>query len=276
MGKNGKNGYDNEALAIYFNEIKNIPVLTFNEERMYGKRKDEGDLEARKKFIESNLKFVVSIAKKYAAFGYPLEDLIEDGNIGLITAVEKFDYLKGYRFTTYATWWINQSISRAITTKYRTIRLPTRKSEEFTKLIKEKNELENKGREFNLEHISKNLNIPYEKALDLWNSGQFLISLEDETNSLKEMLYDEKSDVEKEAIYNFLKRDIDFVLETLSDTEADILKLRFGLNGNFPMTLERIGKLYRKSPETIRCIEGRAIKKIRNSFRVQCLEDYVR
>ena len=271
-----------DPVRMYLREIGKIPLLTFDEELELAKRILEGDEEAKQKLAESNLRLVVSIAKKYVGRGMLFLDLIQEGNMGLIKAVEKFDYTKGFKFSTYATWWIRQAITRAIADQARTIRIPVHMVETINKLIRtSRNLLQQMGREPNPEEIAKEMEIPVEKVVEIQKIAQDPVSLEtpigeEEDSHLGDFIQDEDSPAPHDAAsYTLLKEQLEEVMNTLTPREAKVLKLRFGLEDGKSRTLEEVGKEFNVTRERIRQIEAKALRKLRHPSRSKKLRDYM-
>ena len=271
-----------DPVRMYLREIGKIPLLTFEEEAELAQRIVKGDEEAKKKLAESNLRLVVSIAKKYVGRGMLFLDLIQEGNMGLIKAVEKFDYNKGFKFSTYATWWIRQAITRAIADQARTIRIPVHMVETINKLIKtSRHLLQTLGREPTPEEIAKELEMPVEKVREILKVAQEPISLEtpvgeeDESN-LGNFIPDEDAPSPSEqAADTLLREHIEEVMQTLTPREAKVLKLRFGLEDGRMRTLEEVGKEFDVTRERIRQIEAKALRKLRHPSRSKKLKDFM-
>ena len=271
-----------DPVRMYLREIGKIPLLTFDEELELAKRILEGDEEAKQKLAESNLRLVVSIAKKYVGRGMLFLDLIQEGNMGLIKAVEKFDYTKGFKFSTYATWWIRQAITRAIADQARTIRIPVHMVETINKLIRtSRNLLQQMGREPTPEEIAKEMEIPVEKVVEIQKIAQDPVSLEtpigeEEDSHLGDFIQDEDSPAPHDAAsYTLLKEHLEEVMNTLTPREAKVLKLRFGLEDGKSRTLEEVGKEFNVTRERIRQIEAKALRKLRHPSRSKKLRDYM-
>ncbi len=271
-----------DPVRMYLREIGKIPLLTFDEELELAKRILEGDEEAKQKLAESNLRLVVSIAKKYVGRGMLFLDLIQEGNMGLIKAVEKFDYTKGFKFSTYATWWIRQAITRAIADQARTIRIPVHMVETINKLIRtSRNLLQQMGREPTPEEIAKEMEIPVEKVIEIQKIAQDPVSLEtpigeEEDSHLGDFIQDEDSPAPHDAAsYTLLKEQLEEVMNTLTPREAKVLKLRFGLEDGKSRTLEEVGKEFNVTRERIRQIEAKALRKLRHPSRSKKLRDYM-
>ena len=271
-----------DPVRMYLREIGKIPLLTFDEELDLAKRILEGDEEAKQKLAESNLRLVVSIAKKYVGRGMLFLDLIQEGNMGLIKAVEKFDYTKGFKFSTYATWWIRQAITRAIADQARTIRIPVHMVETINKLIRtSRNLLQQLGREPTPEEIAKEMEISVEKVVEIQKIAQDPVSLEtpigeEEDSHLGDFIQDEDSPAPHDAAsYTLLKEQLEEVMNTLTPREAKVLKLRFGLEDGKSRTLEEVGKEFNVTRERIRQIEAKALRKLRHPSRSKKLRDYM-
>ena len=271
-----------DPVRMYLREIGKIPLLTFDEELELAKRILEGDEEAKQKLAESNLRLVVSIAKKYVGRGMLFLDLIQEGNMGLIKAVEKFDYTKGFKFSTYATWWIRQAITRAIADQARTIRIPVHMVETINKLIRtSRNLLQQMGREPTPEEIAKEMEIPVEKVVEIQKIAQDPVSLEtpigeEEDSHLGDFIQDEDSPAPHDAAsYTLLKEQLEEVMNTLTPREAKVLKLRFGLEDGKARTLEEVGREFQVTRERIRQIEAKALRKLRHPSRSKKLRDYM-
>ena len=271
-----------DPVRMYLREIGKIPLLTFDEELNLAKRILEGDEEAKQKLAESNLRLVVSIAKKYVGRGMLFLDLIQEGNMGLIKAVEKFDYTKGFKFSTYATWWIRQAITRAIADQARTIRIPVHMVETINKLIRtSRNLLQQMDREPTPEEIAKEMEIPVEKVVEIQKIAQDPVSLEtpigeEEDSHLGDFIQDEDSPAPHDAAsYTLLKEQLEEVMNTLTPREAKVLKLRFGLEDGKSRTLEEVGKEFNVTRERIRQIEAKALRKLRHPSRSKKLRDYM-
>ena len=271
-----------DPVRMYLREIGRIPLLTYDEELELAKKILEGDEDAKQKLAESNLRLVVSIAKKYVGRGMLFLDLIQEGNMGLIKAVEKFDYTKGFKFSTYATWWIRQAITRAIADQARTIRIPVHMVETINKLIRtSRNLLQQMGREPTPEEIAKEMEIPVEKVVEIQKIAQDPVSLEtpigeEEDSHLGDFIQDEDSPAPHDAAsYTLLKEQLEEVMNTLTPREAKVLKLRFGLEDGKSRTLEEVGKEFNVTRERIRQIEAKALRKLRHPSRSKKLRDYM-
>ncbi|HPP13594.1 MAG TPA: RNA polymerase sigma factor RpoD [Acetomicrobium flavidum] len=271
-----------DPVRMYLREIGKIPLLTPEEEIELAKRVEEGDEEAKKKLIEANLRLVVSIAKKYIGRGLSFLDLIQEGNLGLIRAVEKFDYRKGFKFSTYATWWIRQAITRAIADQARTIRIPVHMVETINKLIRVSRQLvQQLGREPTTEEIAQALGLPPEKVEDIQRIAQEPVSLEtpigeEEDSQLGDFLEDKESPNPEEATAGQLLREqLEEMLDELTEREREVLRLRFGLEDGHAHTLEEVGKRFNVTRERIRQIEAKALRKLRHPSRSKRLRDYL-
>ena len=271
-----------DPVRMYLKEIGRIPLLTYEEETELAKKVLEGDEEAKKKLSESNLRLVVSIAKKYVGRGMLFLDLIQEGNMGLIKAVEKFDYKKGYKFSTYATWWIRQAITRSIADQARTIRIPVHMVETINKLIRtSRHLLQTLGREPTPEEIATELEMPVEKVRDILKVSQEPISLEtpvgeeDESNLGNFIPDDEAPSPSEQAADTLLREHIEEVMQTLTPREAKVLKLRFGLEDGRMRTLEEVGREFDVTRERIRQIEAKALRKLRHPSRSKKLKDFM-
>ncbi len=271
-----------DPVRMYLREIGKIPLLTFDEELQLAKRILEGDEEAKQKLAESNLRLVVSIAKKYVGRGMLFLDLIQEGNMGLIKAVEKFDYKKGYKFSTYATWWIRQAITRAIADQARTIRIPVHMVETINKLIRtSRHLLQQLGREPTPDEIAAEVEMPVEKVMEIQKIAQDPVSLEtpigeEDDSHLGDFIQDEDSPAPQDsAAYTLLKEQLEEVMNTLTPREAKVLKLRFGLEDGKARTLEEVGKEFQVTRERIRQIEAKALRKLRHPSRSKKLRDYM-
>lgn len=277
------NGNDDNILSLYLKEINTIPLLTREEEVKYATDAASGNEFAKNRLIQANLRFVVNVAKKYQNQGLPLADLISEGNIGLMNAIERFDVEKGYHFISYAVWWIRQAILKAICEKSRMIRLPLNRANELVQIEKVRKDLQSNNRlEPEMEEIAKKLSMDKEHVEDLLNISRDLVSLDtpvyDEKDSslLSDFVEDKGYQAPDEmAIDNSLKADINDLLDTLSHKEADIIQFRYGLNGRRPMSLKEIGTRYNLTKERIRQIEKKAIKRLQHPSRSQYLASYV-
>ena len=270
-----------DPVRMYLREIGKIPLLTYEEELDLAQKVLEGDEEAKKKLSESNLRLVVSIAKKYVGRGMLFLDLIQEGNMGLIKAVEKFDYKKGYKFSTYATWWIRQAITRAIADQARTIRIPVHMVETINKLIRTSRLLlQRLGREPSPEEIAEELEMPVEKVMEIQKIAQDPVSLEtpigeEDDSHLGDFIQDDDPAPQDAAAYTMLKEQLEEVMGTLTPREAKVLKLRFGLEDGKARTLEEVGKEFDVTRERIRQIEAKALRKLRHPSRSKKLKDYM-
>ena len=271
-----------DPVRMYLREIGRIPLLTFEEELDLAKRILEDDEDAKQKLAESNLRLVVSIAKKYVGRGMLFLDLIQEGNMGLIKAVEKFDYTKGFKFSTYATWWIRQAITRAIADQARTIRIPVHMVETINKLIRtSRHLLQQLGREPTPEEIAEEMEIPVEKVMEIQKIAQDPVSLEtpigeEDDSHLGDFIPDDESPAPQDsAAYTLLKEQLEEVMETLTPREAKVLKLRFGLEDGKARTLEEVGREFKVTRERIRQIEAKALRKLRHPSRSKRLKDYM-
>lgn len=271
-----------DPVRMYLREIGKIPLLSFEDEFKYAKLSYEHDEAAKQKLTESNLRLVVSIAKKYVGRGMLFLDLIQEGNMGLIKAVEKFDYTKGFKFSTYATWWIRQAITRAIADQARTIRIPVHMVETINKLIRtSRHLLQQNGREPTPEEIAVEMEIPVEKVLEIQKIAQDPVSLEtpigeEDDSHLGDFIPDDDSPSPQDAAsYTMLKEQLNEVLETLTPREAKVLRLRFGLDDGKARTLEEVGKEFSVTRERIRQIEAKALRKLRHPSKSKKLKEYM-
>lgn len=271
-----------DPVRMYLKEIGKVSLLTADEERELAIRMEQGDEEAKKKLCESNLRLVVSIAKRYLNRGLSFLDLIQEGNLGLIKAVDKFDYTKGYKFSTYATWWIRQAITRSIADQARTIRIPVHMVETINKLIRISRQLlQEYGREPTSEEIAKEMGITVEKVREIKKISQDPVSLEtpigeEEDSHLGDFIPDDDVPAPVDAAaYSMLKEQLMEVLDTLSDREKKVLMLRFGLEDGRPRTLEEVGKEFNVTRERIRQIEAKALRKLRHPSRSKKLKGYL-
>ena len=271
-----------DPVRTYLKEIGKVPLLSPDEEIELAKKIELGDEEAKKKLAESNLRLVVSIAKRYAGRGMQLLDLIQEGNLGLIKAVEKFDYRKGYKFSTYATWWIRQAITRAIADQARTIRIPVHMVETINRLVRTQRQLVQKlGREATPEELAKELDMPVERVREIMKISQDPVSLEtpigeEEDSHLGDFIQDNNVEVPADAAtYTLLHEQLMDVLSTLTEREQKVLRLRFGLDDGRPRTLEEVGRQFNVTRERIRQIEAKALRKLRHPSRSKILKDYL-
>ena len=275
-------GNAEDPVRMYLKEIGRIPLLSSEEEIELAKRMEEGDEEAKKKLSEANLRLTVSIAKRYSGRGMQFLDLIQEGNLGLIKAVEKFDYRKGYKFSTYATWWIRQSITRAIADQARTIRIPVHMVETMNRVNRTSRRLlQEYGREPTPEEIAEAMNLPVEHVLEISKISQEPVSLEtpigeEEDSHLGDFIQDEHIPVPAdEAAHTLLREQLEKVMDTLSEREQKVLALRFGLEDGKPHTLEEVGREFQVTRERIRQIEAKALRKLRHPTRSRTLRDFL-
>ena len=271
-----------DPVRMYLREIGRIPLLSYDEELEIAEKVLEGDEDAKQRLAESNLRLVVSIAKKYVGRGMLFLDLIQEGNMGLIKAVDKFDYKKGFKFSTYATWWIRQAITRAIADQARTIRIPVHMVETINKLIRtSRHLLQRLGREPSPEEIAEELEMPVEKVMEIQKIAQDPVSLEtpigeEDDSHLGDFIQDEDSPAPHDsAAYTLLKEQLEEVMNTLTPREAKVLKLRFGLEDGKARTLEEVGREFEVTRERIRQIEAKALRKLRHPSRSKKLRDYM-
>ena len=271
-----------DPVRMYLKEIGKVPLLSAEEEIELAKRMENGDQAAKKRLAEANLRLVVSIAKRYVGRGMLFLDLIQEGNLGLIKAVEKFDYTKGYKFSTYATWWIRQAITRAIADQARTIRIPVHMVETINKLIRVSRQLlQELGREPTPEEIAEEMNMPVERVREILKISQEPVSLEtpigeEEDSHLGDFIQDDNVPVPAEAAAStLLKEQLVEVLGTLTDREQKVLRLRFGMDDGRARTLEEVGKEFNVTRERIRQIEAKALRKLRHPSRSRKLKDYL-
>jgi RNA polymerase primary sigma factor len=271
-----------DPVRMYLKEIGRIPLLTPDEEVELAKRMEAGDEEAKRRLIEANLRLVVSIAKRYVGRGMLFLDLIQEGNLGLIKAVEKFDYRKGYKFSTYATWWIRQAITRAIADQARTIRIPVHMVETINKLIRVSRQLlQELGREPMPEEIAREMDISEEKVREIMKIAQEPVSLEtpigeEEDSHLGDFIEDQDAQAPaEEASFTLLREQLDDVLKTLTEREQRVLRLRFGLDDGRARTLEEVGQEFGVTRERIRQIEAKTLRKLRHPSRSKKLKDYL-
>ena len=271
-----------DPVRMYLKEIGKIKLLTPEEELETAKRMSEGDEEARKRMSEANLRLVVSIAKRYVGRGMQLLDLIQEGNLGLMKAVEKFDYTKGYKFSTYATWWIRQSITRAIADQARTIRIPVHMVETINRVLRTSHSMvQTLGREPTTEEVAKELHMDVPKVEEIMKIAQEPVSLEtpvgeEEDSHLGDFIQDDDaSQPSEEASYTLLREQLEDVLATLTPREQQVLRMRFGLQDGKPHTLEEVGKEFDVTRERIRQIESKALRKLRHPSRSKKLKDFL-
>ena len=271
-----------DPVRMYLKEIGKVSLLTADEEIELAKRMEQGDEDAKKRLAEANLRLVVSIAKRYVGRGMLFLDLIQEGNLGLIKAVEKFDYRKGYKFSTYATWWIRQAITRAIADQARTIRIPVHMVETINKLIRVSRQLlQELGREPTPEEIAEEMKMPVERVREILKISQEPVSLEtpigeEEDSHLGDFIQDDNVPVPADAAaFTLLKEQLIEVLGTLTEREQKVLRLRFGLDDGRARTLEEVGKVFNVTRERIRQIEAKALRKLRHPSRRRKLKDYL-
>lgn len=271
-----------DPVRMYLKEIGNVPLLTTEQEVELAKRVEAGDEEAKKQLTEANLRLVVSIAKKYVGRGMPFLDLIQEGNMGLMKAVDKFDYTKGFKFSTYATWWIRQAITRAIADQARTIRIPVHMVETINKLVREqRNLLQELGQDPTPEQIAERMDMTPDKVREILKIAQEPVSLEtpigeEDDSHLGDFIEDEV--IENPVDYTtriVLREQLDEVLDTLTDREENVLRLRFGLDDGKMRTLEDVGKVFNVTRERIRQIEAKALRKLRHPSRSKPLRDFI-
>ena len=269
-----------DPIKMYLKEIGKIPLLSFEEEIELAKRIEKYDIEAKKKLIESNLRLVVSIAKKYTGHSLSFLDLVQEGNVGLIRAVEKYDYRRGFRFSTYASWWIRQAVTRALADQSRVIRVPVHMVESINKIQKAERYLyQETGKEPTHDDIAKNVNLPLKKVRDYLKVSQEPVSLEtplgaDKDNKLGDFVEDKKvSSPEEYVIDEHFKEQLYSILDTLTPREREILRLRFGLDNIKPHTLEDVGKIFNVTRERIRQVEAKAIKRLKQEMKARIEEE---
>lgn len=272
----------NDPVRMYLKEIGRVPLLTAEEEVNLALKIEQGDQEAKQRLAEANLRLVVSIAKRYVGRGMQFLDLIQEGNMGLMKAVEKFDYRKGFKFSTYATWWIRQAITRAIADQARTIRIPVHMVETINKLIRiQRQLLQDLGREPSPEEIGAEMDLPTEKVREILKIAQEPVSLEtpigeEDDSHLGDFIEDQEATSPAEhAAYELLKEQLEDVLDTLTDREENVLRLRFGLDDGRTRTLEEVGKVFGVTRERIRQIEAKALRKLRHPSRSKQLKDFL-
>lgn len=274
---------DENVLSMYLKEINKIPLLTREEENYHARRAAQGIQESKDALIQANLRFVVNVAKKYQNQGLPLSDLISEGNIGLMNAIERFDVDKGYHFISYAVWWIRQAILKAICEKSRMIRLPLNRANELVQIEKVRKDIQgSKGEEAELQEIARTLDMTPDHVADLVNISRDLVSLEtpvyqEKDSSVLGDFVEDHNYIRPEAlmIERSLKEDINQVLSSLTEKEAEIIQFRFGLNGRSPLSLKEIGDRYSLTKERIRQIEKKALRRLQHPKRAQHLESYV-
>ena len=271
-----------DPVRMYLKEIGKIPLLSSEDEIELAKEMELGNEEAQKRLAEANLRLVVSIAKRYVGRGMQFLDLIQEGNLGLIKAVEKFDYRKGYKFSTYATWWIRQAITRSIADQARTIRIPVHMVETINRLVRTSRQLlQELGREPTMEEIGKRVDMPAERVAEIMKMSQEPVSLEtpvgeEEDSHLGDFIQDDHVTVPQDAAaYTLLHEQLMEVLGTLTEREQKVLRLRFGLDDGRPRTLEEVGKQFHVTRERIRQIEAKALRKLRHPSRSRKLKDYL-
>jgi RNA polymerase primary sigma factor len=274
---------DENILSIYLKEINRIPLLTREEEENLARRAAVGEIEAKNKLVQANLRFVVNVAKKYQNQGLPLADLISEGNIGLMNAIERFDVDKGYHFISYAVWWIRQAILKSICEKSRMIRLPLNRANELVQIEKVRKEIQTGARgESEIAEVARQLDMDPDHVADLINISRDLVSLDtpiyDEKDSslLSDFVIDKRNSSPDESVIDrSLKEEINYVLSSLSQKESDIIQYRFGLNGKRPMSLKEIGNRYKLTKERIRQIEKKALKRLQHPSRSHTLRSYI-
>ncbi|MBX5464877.1 MAG: RNA polymerase sigma factor RpoD [Clostridia bacterium] len=271
-----------DPVRMYLKEIGRVPLLTAQQEIELAKRIEAGDEEARRQLAEANLRLVVSIAKRYVGRGMLFLDLIQEGNLGLLKAVEKYDWRKGYKFSTYATWWIRQAITRAIADQARTIRIPVHMVETINKLVRVQRQLlQELGRDPTPEEIGEAMGIDADRVREIQKIAQEPVSLEtpigeEEDSHLGDFIEDEDAPAPAEAAsYSLLKQQLEEVLHTLTEREQEVLRLRFGLDDGRPRTLEEVGQVFGVTRERIRQIEAKALRKLRHPSRSKKLKDYL-
>lgn len=272
----------NDPVRMYLKEIGRVPLLTADEEVSLALKIEQGDQEAKQRLAEANLRLVVSIAKRYVGRGMQFLDLIQEGNMGLMKAVEKFDYRKGFKFSTYATWWIRQAITRAIADQARTIRIPVHMVETINKLIRiQRQLLQELGKEPTPEQIAEKMGMPTEKVREILKIAQEPVSLEtpigeEDDSHLGDFIEDQEATSPAEhAAYELLKEQLEDVLDTLTDREENVLRLRFGIDDGRTRTLEEVGKVFGVTRERIRQIEAKALRKLRHPSRSKQLKDFL-
>ena len=282
-GEGGDDVATEDSVRMYLKEIGTIPFLSAEEEMALAERKEQGDERARKRLAEANLRLVVSIAKKYIGRGMHLQDLIQEGNLGLLKAVEKFDFRKGYKFSTYATWWIRQSITRAIADQARTIRIPVHMVETINRVNRtERQLLQELGREPSIDEIAARMKMSARRVEEIMKIAQEPVSMEtpigeEEDSHLGDFLEDDKTLQPEEAVASsFLHEQlVESMRQALTDRERAVIELRYGLNGEAPKTLEEVGRIFKVTRERIRQIEAKAIRKLHHPNRSKKLRDYL-
>ena len=281
--KRNTNRTDDNFLSLYFKEINRIPLLTREEEDVIARQAVQGDRKARDKLVNANLRFVVNVAKKYQGQGLPLADLISEGNIGLLNAVERYDVEKGYHFISYAVWWIKQSILKAICEKSRMIRLPLNRANELVQIEKARKFVQDSAtQDAEIQEIAQLLDMGPEHVAEILNISREMVSLESpvfnekDSSSLGDFIEDANSNAPEQAVIDAaLQEDIEKALETLNDKEAEVIRSRFGLGKENPMSLKEIGDRFNLTKERIRQIEKLAIKRLQHPSRKRLLESYV-
>jgi RNA polymerase primary sigma factor len=276
-------GDEENVLSIYLKEINKVPLLTRAEETYYATLAQEGNQAAKHKLVQANLRFVVNVSKKYQNQGLPLSDLVSEGNIGLLNAIERFDVSKGYHFISYAVWWIRQAILKAICEKSRMIRLPLNRANELVQIEKVRKEIQGRvGEEAEIKKVAETLNMKKEHVTDLINISRELISLETpvynekDSSILGDFVEDDGYQApDSQVVEKALKDDINDVLQTLTDKESEIVQFRFGLNGRSPLSLKEIGDRYNLTKERIRQIEKKALRRLQHPSRIDRLEAYI-
>ena len=273
---------EEDPVRAYLREIGKIPLLTPERERELAIRAEQGDVLAKKELAEANLRLVVSVAKRYAGRGMLFLDLIQEGNLGLIKAVQKFDYRRGFKFSTYATWWIRQSITRAIAYQARTIRIPVHMVESLNRLLRTSRRMAQElGREPTTAELAKELDISEERVLELQRYAQEPVSLEtpvgeEEDSHLSDFIQDQRMPIPAEEVdRHMLQEQMGEVLQTLTDREEQVLRMRFGIGDEEPHTLEEVGQTFHVTRERIRQIEEKAIRKLKHPTRSRKLRDYL-